>query len=326
MGFLELISNSIIIVIIQNILIDKYELFTYFENHNLRVNIMNILGGKYNCKYYPSSNSGFSSGMMKKILDIDDPYKIAGYLGALVKDEYRAIRLKNWRSYAECSRDIEIMKSCFSGAYAQEPTLMKGGPAVYDFEGDEINSMKYFEDALKWNAVLREASHPFITSSDRISAILGETHAAGVVPEKLKPGWVPSMHVIRKFKRGSRAGPHVDRTDWDWPENTVAATQMALISCLCYHQVAEIGGDVVLYGDVMDRATWSGARLVDSAYEIGKSHLNKSPVRIRPMQGDLLIFNAHLVHEVTEIELGVRVTSSNFFAWRGLDESLGRFA
>lgn len=90
--------------------------------------------------------------------------------------------------------------------------------------------------------------------------------------------------------------------------------------------MAECGGEVVLYGNRIDRSTWLKARLSGSAYEIRREFLSKNPLRIKPLRGDLLLFNAHLVHEVTEVLSGTRITSSNFFAWRGKDQPLGRFA
>lgn len=260
------------------------------------------------------------------VVTLSDPYEIAGWLPDLASGKIRAIRVPNWRSAPECAIDVAAMEKCMAGSYAQEPTLAKGGPTVYDFEGRENDSSEYFEQAAVWNPVLRRILYPRITAADHLAAIMNETHPAGVAPEQLVAGKVPSMQVTRKFDVDSRAGAHVDRTDWDWPSNVVAASQQALISSLSYHQVAEIGGELVLYGDKIDRATWIKAKIPGSPYELDARHLNPKPIIIVPKLGELIMFNAHLAHQVKMIVKGTRITSSNFYAWRGIHLPLGRFA
>lgn len=263
---------------------------------------------------------------MRRIVTLREPEEIARLLPTLATGEFLALRLPQWRSKSECNADIVAFEKLIVGTYSQEPTLAKGGPAVYDYEGREAESSQYFAEAKVWNSTLRKALYPRYTAQDHLTAILGETYAPGVVPEKLLTGMVPSLQVIRKYEVGARAGPHVDRTDWDWPLNMCAASQTALFSALVYHQVADIGGELVLYGDSPDRAAWLAAKLPDSAYEINRKFLNRNPTVIAPKVGDLIIFDARRVHEVRKIVMGMRVTSSCFFAWRGGEQPLGRYA
>ncbi len=262
----------------------------------------------------------------RKVAKINDPYELANLLPLLLEDNIRAIRISNWRSPEDCSRDIKIMHSYTNGVYAQEPTLAKGGPTVYDYEGKEDDAAQYFEKSKIWNPALREMLYPIVTSADRLAMILAETHPGGVAPEQFLPGKTPSMQVIRRFEKGSRAGPHVDRSDWDWPNNVTASSQKGLISAVCYHQVAKLGGELVLYGDKFDIDAWRRAKIKDSSYEIDRDWLSKDAIVINPTQGELVLFNAHRVHEVREILIGTRITSSNFYAWRGVNLALGRFA
>jgi hypothetical protein len=261
-----------------------------------------------------------------KVVDLDDPYQVAMWLPRLANDEIRAIRISKWRSPSECAGDADAMEKCVSGQYAQEPTLKKGGPTVYDYEGREDEAGLYFAEAAIWNSFMRKVLYPRITAADHLAVILNETHASGVIPERFINGHVPSLAVIRKFDAGSRAGPHVDRTDWDWPKNAQAAKAQTLFSALTYHRVADVGGELVLYGDKLNREEWIQAKLENSPYEIDRRYLNKKPVILTPKAGELIIFDAQRAHEVKLIVSGTRITESNFYVWHGEENPLGRYA
>jgi len=273
----------------------------------------------------PNLLSG-QSGHDPRVLTLTEPRDIAGHLPALADDTIRAIRVPSWRTADECTRAIEALGACIDDTYAQERSLGKGGVAVYDFEGDEAGADEYFARAKKWNGTPRRLMRPYGFGPDLVAGILSETHPGGVMPEQLRPGSEPCMGIIREFRCGSRAGPHLDRTDWDWPNNAAAATHLALFSFLEYHSVAVLGGELVLYGDRLNRDEWTQARLSTSLYEISREPLSKDPVIIKPERGELIVFDAHRVHEVREILIGVRHTASCFFAWRGPLAPLGRFA
>lgn len=257
---------------------------------------------------------------------LDSAYTIAKWLPALANGEIRALRIPKWRSPIECAIELDAAEKLTTGAYAQEPTLAKGGPTVYDFEGRECDVAKYYAEAQKWNSAMRELFSPRATAQDKLLAILSETHSPGVIPEQLSPGHVPSTHVLRRFDVGSRGGPHIDRTDFDWPSNTHAATQLALFSAVTYLDVAKVGGELALYGDVFTRDSWLNAKLPNSLYEIDRKFLSPDPLVIAPAIGDLILFDARRAHEVRLIVTGKRVTSSCFFAWRGAHLPLGRYA
>lgn len=262
----------------------------------------------------------------RKLVTLKSPYEIAAWLQALADGEVLALRLPKWRTETEAAIELAAIEKLTVGSYSQEPTLAKGGPTVYDYEHRECDAELYYAEAKVWNPVMRRLCYPRMTTQDYLQAILSETHAPGVIPEELTPGRVPSLYVVREYNAGSRAGTHIDRTDFDWPSNRHAATQEALFSALTYYQVADVGGELVLYGDSFTREAWLQAKLQDSPYEISRKHLNPNPLIITPMKGDLILFDARRAHEVRLVVTGKRVTSSCFFAWRGAHRPLGRYA
>ena len=82
---------------------------------------------------------------------LTDPYEIAEWLPDLANGKIRVIRVPNWRSASDCVEDVGAMEKCIAGSYALEPSLAKGGPTVYDFEGREEDSPQYFKQASIWN-------------------------------------------------------------------------------------------------------------------------------------------------------------------------------
>jgi 2OG-Fe(II) oxygenase superfamily len=263
----------------------------------------------------------------KMLIDCESAYDIARHLPAMVGGEILAIRVRDFRSEEQCQRDCKIIDQLGNGEYAQEPALRKGGPTIYDFEGNEDVPTEYFELAKEWNYLHRQVYAPFASAPDLLAGILADSFAPGVIPEPLKPGKIPSGQVVRIFKAGSQALPHHDRTEIDLPGCTAAREHKALFSALTYHSVASEGGDLLLYGDrFLDADEWHQARVPNHAYAIDECCLTMEPLRVSPRRGELIIFDAHRVHAVTTIYAGVRRTTSCFFPYRGPLVPLGRFA
>lgn len=169
------------------------------------------------------------------------------YLGALAHNEILALVIPMFRSPVELEIDLQVIGRMRFEGYRQEPTLFKGGPTVYDFENNESAADDYYDRAGRWNTFFRECSRPYSIAIDECAALLGQHHPAGMRSEPLHPGRIPSLGVIRRFQSGSFAGPHSDRTDFDWPDNATAATQSALFSAVIYHRVADFGGTLKVY-------------------------------------------------------------------------------
>ncbi len=147
-----------------------------------------------------------------RVLTVASLYALTEHLPALASGKLLAIRVSGAMSEEECAIHVAAIDKLELSPYAQEHWLLHGGPTVYDYEARMRSAFEYFSLGSEWNPIFRESLRPHASIADRVAAILGETHASGIVAEPLYPGMVPSMFVIRRFGEGACAEPHVDRT------------------------------------------------------------------------------------------------------------------
>jgi hypothetical protein len=143
--------------------------------------------------------------------------------------------------------------------------------------------------------------------------------------------WVPGAHVatlngrkmfvgiVRHFGEGSEAEAHQDVFAWDAPTSPEALAGQ--LTAIVYLSLPVRGGQLAIWNLSLSHEEYERQR-VPNSYGLRRETLPDPDVVLEPEQGELILFNAGLVHAVEKIEVGSRVTWSCFIGFRGANDSL----
>lgn len=128
--------------------------------------------------------------------------------------------------------------------------------------------------------------------------------------------------LLRIFGEGSAAEPHQDHFDWDASLHEIyeATYYPAQLAANVYLRLPERGGELAIWPVSLRRTEYE--RMRKGEYGVDPAQLRAEPVVLTPRLGELILFNARMVHAVYPPELGNRVTWSSFIGYRGDSEPL----
>jgi hypothetical protein len=198
-----------------------------------------------------------------------------------------------------------------------------GGKALFDCAG-KAECEDYFATADVARDAVRALLLPYVNPADLVQAKLDEAWGPGCGLMKIG-GRRANKGLVRSFEAGGEALPHTDRCDWDrpCPETVSVADQLAVN---CYLSQTVTGGELELWTLRPTRAQYDALR-EGTTYGLCRELLPPPALIIRPLPGDLIVFNASRVHAVRPSSGGgARVTVSGFVAYSGPDEPLRLFS
>jgi transketolase C-terminal domain/subunit len=93
-----------------------------------------------------------------------------------------------------------------------------------------------------------------------------------------------------------------------------------------YLATVDDGGDLELWASgIRDREEYDRTRTLGD-YGLDRKAIHLSAVEIKPLQGELIIFDARKIHAVRRINDGVRIAVSCFVGYRGTAAPLTVFS
>jgi len=201
------------------------------------------------------------------------------------------------------------------GHYPLQPDVKKIGKAIYDAAADPPALEDYYATAHDALVQMRNFFHPYLSPMDKIRLVLQEVWPAGSMIESLH-GKLMFCGLVRMYLTGSEARPHQDMTHWDIPDSPAAKTLVTQIAANIYLAPGDDGGNLELWSyGITDRDEYDRAR-TPSDYGLDRKKLLMSVAEIKPLKGELILFDARKIHAVSRINVGVRITVSCFIGYR----------
>ena len=234
----------------------------------------------------------------------------------LVHRRIIALRIPGFVAGDEAARLAGLVRASPNRTvYAAEPAVGKLGASFYDSNGRRRAREEYHRRARENTELLRQVCagprHPL----DPLMECLRTETAAGVCVERVD-GRPMSVGICRIFAEGSRLLPHQDILADDAPYAGSPKTLLGQISANVYLQVADEGGEVVVWsGDFTpeQRDAWRLPYRMDFDERL----LPPPSAVLRPAAGELIAFETSHIHAVRAVRRGERITFATFIGYRG---------
>lgn len=217
-----------------------------------------------------------------------------------------------------------ITAACETATYTLTVDLQSIGTSVGEAAESEANHRRYLSEAPATTRRIRDdILDGVLAPVDRLRLLLDELwpHGATVARDAsgdrhLLPG------ILRRWPSGGHANPHIDQTE------TSVLGHLGLrrrIGCNVYMQLPGVGGggEIEFWPRI---AADEYARMRRPDYGLDRSKLGEPAFSVLPSQGDLVMFDASLIHGVAAIRGGARVTAACFVGVRDRDLPLVTFA
>lgn len=198
--------------------------------------------------------------------------------------------------------------------YANAPSIGRIGMAFYETEGKARRMARYFEQAARHQADLRERCAPLLSPIDLLRCTLDELWPAGAMLESLY-GKKMYAGLSRVVEAGVTFLAHHDIFAKDAPDHFATHSLQGQMACNIYLHMPEEGGHLQIWDREMSPDEFDAMR--QDSYGIDPAQLGTPQLDIQPMPGDLILFNSQRMHAVTAGNGGLRLSLSCFVGYRG---------
>jgi len=232
-----------------------------------------------------------------KVLTLKQPSQINQHLiGALHTGALHAIRIPNYCSEFQCATvtaAIELLYDgqTYSGSAANVGTF---GLSLYEVSKNPDRIHDYYRLALCEQELLRQYCNGVTLPIDQIRIDLDEAWQHGLKIERFHDHRAPANCGLNRIVLpGGFLGLHVDRTDWDLPDNDRAQAMCTQFGANVYLETAQQGGELELWQFMpATQAEHDALMMPGSDYQLDRKLIGEPDTVITPQRGELIIFNA----------------------------------
>lgn len=237
----------------------------------------------------------------------------------LVSGGIDAIHQRGFWACAEpevVAQRIEML--CEETRYTLTRDFSSVGVSVGDASESLDREELYLATALHTSNQLREAFGKSGFPGDKMRAVIDELWPAGALAGRIRGCLMLPMNV-RKWGRGDLARPHIDQC------RSLLMKSLRLKMRLGVNIYVDAppeggGGELDFWGFPTNEDSYEAVR--KGSYGVERQELGEPHETLRPIAGDLILFDAARLHGVRRVESGSRVTVAGFLGVRGDGEPL----
>ncbi|MEU0383795.1 2OG-Fe(II) oxygenase [Streptomyces chartreusis] len=225
--------------------------------------------------------------------------------------------------YAAAGPRIET--ACDASTYTLTPDFQCVGVSIGEANESREKAEQYVAEGAATTRFISESLFAGVGSPvDRLLAQLDALWPTGAEVARTSAGSPALLNVIRRWRSGGQANPHIDQRNSD-VLGGYAFTRRLGVNVYLEVPPQDGGGELELWDRVVrDELEYREQRRPD--YGLDRERLGAPDWTVRPADGDLLIFDAARVHGVRRLTKGQRVAMACFLGVRGADDSLALFA
>lgn len=205
---------------------------------------------------------------------------------------------------------------------AQDVDVRRIGMTLFETQNDPLLLKVYFDDGQHTYNRLDELFYPQINPLRYFHESLAKHWPGGgqvgaIGQQKMNPG------IIRQFKANADEGlpPHQDKMIKDQSHCSESKELKTQLAANLYLEVPEEGGELEIWD-------LSFSKEEEVNYYVGqydfldRKKIPQPTLRIKPRQGELILFRSDNVHAVRASKKSARTTVSSFIGYYGLDRAL----
>lgn len=237
----------------------------------------------------------------------------------LIDQEALVLRIPGFITDAACRIISKGLKSAGYSDYLNAPSVGRIGMSYFETGRKQEIVDHYFATALENINLLRHACCPCPCPIDTMRCMLDEIWPAGcglqtLYDRKMFAG------LSRCMQPGVPLLAHHDMFGRHAPGTPEAASLISQFGINVYVDVPETGGELAMWTKEMSDEAFLERR--GTHYGIPLELLPEPDFKVKPVNGDLILFNARKIHAVMPGFGCDRITLSAFLGYRGRRERL----
>lgn len=237
----------------------------------------------------------------------------------LVSGDIDAIHQRGFWACTEWEYVVQrIEKLCEASRYALTRDFSSVGVSVGDASESSDREELYLATALDTSNRLREAFGKSGFPGDKMRAVIDELWPAGAMAGRIRGRLMLPMNV-RKWGRGDSARPHIDQCGSALMKSLRLKMRLG-VNIYVEGPPEGGGGELDFWGFPNNEDSYEAAR--KGSYGVERQELGEPHETLKPVAGDLILFDAARLHGVRRVEVGSRVTVAGFLGVRGDREPL----
>lgn len=240
-------------------------------------------------------------------------------LRSLIANEVQVVRIPQYLDKTACSVIAGGLRHKGYGDYFNAPSVGRIGMSYFETGLREDLIEMYFANAFSNIDLLRDACYPYACPIDTLRCQLDERWPAGCNLQTLH-GRKMFVGLSRCLKPGTPLLAHHDMFARHAPHTPEGKSLISQFGINIYVEVPAEGGELALWTEEISDAEF--LRLRGDKYAIPLECLDDPDLKVKPQQGDLILFNARKLHAVLPGLGSERLTLSAFFGYRGNSHGL----
>lgn len=225
-------------------------------------------------------------------------------LKGLFEGSIRVLRVRHFVNIDFCV--LLAQRVSASAEFVQDGSLRRIGRPYSEVRHSEDARVSYFRHQEEWVGLLRTIAAPYLSPFDRLRLELDDLWPSGAL-RAAASGNKLFAGMIRSFPEGAHSLPHVDL-----PSVAGVCRQFA---ANIYIETANKGGVLQVWCERTDPLIYE--LYADEFGSIRRYVEGRLPdLEFTPEAGDLVMFDASLIHSVTPVAAGSRVSWSAFIGFQ----------
>ncbi|HEX8102418.1 MAG TPA: 2OG-Fe(II) oxygenase [Solirubrobacteraceae bacterium] len=224
-----------------------------------------------------------------------------------------------------CDRVLpRISEACENASYTLTADLQSLGTSIGEAAESAGTRTNYFETASATTQLIRDDLFRSAPSPlDRLRVLLDEYWPAGAHAARSADGRLHMLPgIVRRWPRGGQANPHIDQRENGVLDHLGLERRIGMNVYLEVPE-AEAGGEIEFWWRISED-DYTDMRRDD--YGLDRSAIGPAPHALSPQAGDLVMFDAAIIHGVAAVTAGSRVTAACFAGFSGNGRPLAIFA
>jgi hypothetical protein len=206
-----------------------------------------------------------------------------------------------------------ITAACKDAQYTLTADLQSIGTSSGEAAESQANRERYLDTAAATTRAIRDGLFRGVLSPpDRLRLLIDEywPHGASVAHDAAS-GRQLLPAILRRWPSGGHANPHIDQND------TSLITHLKIARRIGTNVYLEVppgahGGEIEFWSRI-NEADYLKIKRGD--YGLDRSTLGEPAYSLLPAQGDLVMFDASIIHGVARVARGSRVTAACFLGY-----------